>query len=206
MARPHAVLLALLAGFAGAASCYSDRLPPPTFRYVCDTTADCNEGESCIDGLCQIPCTLATFADDCPPEGSYSLCFNGVCSHVCELAGGLCAAGQTCIDPGFDLAGLFGDGGGGGGGGSDEELTLGICGETCDADSCPMGEACLEGFCFATCDPANDTCAAPFACVGGYCLPDFGDGADGGSTESSGSDGGADSTDGDGTGTSSGGT
>jgi hypothetical protein len=179
MARPHAVLVAVLAGFAGAASCYSDRLPPPTFRHVCNGDNDCIEGEQCIDGLCQVPCTQATFSDDCPEGGGYAMCFNGVCSHVCQLPGGPCAAGQECLDLGFDLAAL---GGGGGGlfGGSDSDTPLGVCGRPCE-DGCPTGEVCLQGFCVLTCDPAAEQSMCPFdfPCQGGLCLPDFGEGTGG---------------------------
>ena len=174
--RVSAVVLALGLGGAGAGACYSERLPPPTYRYACSSDGDCDDEEECRDGLCETPCTIATFEDDC--GSGFAFCFNGACSNTCEVDGDVCPGSQECVslaEFGIDL------GGGGGspfGGGSSSEL--GLCGRMCEGDGaglCPEGEACFEGFCVATCDPAaaEDECAEGFVCVLGFCAPDTGE-------------------------------
>ena len=146
--------ISLLAPLLGAGACYSERLPPPNFRYACGADGDCSDQERCIRGLCQVPCTSATGATDCE---DFLACLNGVCVSSCELPAedcnedgedctrpesrSTCPAPQTCMDVGFGGAG----GGSFFGGGSTADV--GVCGQGCTSDSCPDGELCLEDFC-----------------------------------------------------------
>ena len=157
MSRSISLLLAAL-GLSSA--CFSERLPPPTFRHTCGGDGQCGDGESCISGLCQVPCTLATAAEDCdisPQGGSYLGCINGVCSSPCQPDDDICPGAQSCTEiPGIS-----------------EQLGAVICIERCSADSCPDGEICIEGFCAQSCDPTNpDSCNEGETCLLGVCVPD----------------------------------
>jgi hypothetical protein len=165
-------LTALALAFAVMASigCYAERLAPPAFRFSCDRDADCREPEACIQGLCQIPCTQATFREDCPSVGSYALCFNGVCSNVCTVGAGHCPEPQECTTFPFDPP--SGNGGPGGAAPPPED-PIGICGVACSPGdgTCPEGEQCLQGFCVQTCE-FDIECQDGFACIAGLCLPE----------------------------------
>lgn len=160
------IRLALACGVGVSIGCYSERLPPPTYRYACDADEDCDPGEVCLDGLCQIPCTQATFDEDCPSEDFYIACFNGVCSDACTVGKAQCPAPQSCISLGLDVSG--GDGGFTAGAPVDDPI--GVCGVECEPGSCPEGEQCLQGFCVAQCESDAD-CSQGLACVAGLCLP-----------------------------------
>lgn len=137
--------LTLLAALV-TAGCYGERLPPPTFRFDCDSDKDCNENESCRDGLCQIPCTSNTFDDDCPSGEGFAMCFNGVCSHLCPTDKDVCPPPQTCLELSEEAASSSGGMGGMGGGG--EDMNYGICGVLCESvDDCPETEICMMGAC-----------------------------------------------------------
>jgi hypothetical protein len=166
----HLARLAIACAVTASAGCFSDRLPPPTFRYSCSVDDDCTEPEACIRGLCQIPCTQATFRDDCPSAGSYAACFNGVCSNVCTVGADHCTKPQSCIELPLDLNGGGGGPGGGGGSTADE---IGLCGVQCmpGDDVCPTGEVCLQGFCVQGC-MFDVECQDGFSCIAGICLPD----------------------------------
>lgn len=175
-------LPSLLAAIFIASGCYSERLPPPAFRYDCGGDGECGDGESCIDGLCQVACTLATATEDCGLSGqggSYLACINGVCSSACELDANGCPGQQSCAEiPGFS-----------------EQLGAGICMQECSEDSCPTGEICIEGFCAEACDAADaNACGDGETCLFGVCVPDEVATAGG---ESQGTQGGAGETDGD---------
>lgn len=160
--------LAAVFGVGFLAGCYSERATPPTYRYPCSSSSECPEDESCVEGLCQIPCTQATFEDDCPQNGSFLACFNGVCAGGCEVDQDQCPNGTECVDLGLDVSG-----GGFIGGGS--TATIGVCGRMCETGeaSCPTGEVCIEGFCVATCDPnvPDPICPSGFECTLGICAP-----------------------------------
>lgn len=145
-----------------ATGCFTERLPPPAFRYACGSDTDCGMGDRCISGLCQTPCSQATFAIACDTR-AHAACFNGTCASLCEIAeGAKCPSPQTCIDVGLGAL-------------SPESAGFGICGTTCTSDTCPEGESCLEGFCVQSCDPANPAaCADGFVCTAGFCLPGTG--------------------------------
>jgi len=159
-------MLAVLAGALLAPSCYSEREPPPNFRYRCGGDDDCKKGQSCMDGLCETPCTMATFADDCP-NGELA-CLNGVCSSGCDLANDSCPSPQECIDLGLDL---------GGGGGflssGDPNAMIGICMRPCTDTSCGELSVCIEGLCVQTC-VSDEQCPTSTTCQSSLCLPDFG--------------------------------
>jgi hypothetical protein len=157
-------VLAVVVGALLAPSCYAEREPPPNFRYSCDSAADCRDGQSCVEGLCETPCTQDNFEEVCV-NGELT-CLNGVCSSVCDLANDTCPGPQKCADVGID-----GGGGGGlfGGGG---DVMVGVCMRPCTNDSCGELSVCLEGFCVQTCVDDMD-CAAGTTCAGNLCLPDF---------------------------------
>lgn len=176
-ASPSSRFLGILAGLATAAAmtegCFSERLAPPTFRFACGDDRDCEGPEKCIDGLCQVPCSQATFAEDCAEGGTFALCLNGVCSSTCAIDEVECPGNQTCLDLGVDLGQLAG---GGGFGGGSSDARIGVCGTPCEGDaSCPSGEVCFTGFCVATCE-TSDECSTGLSCVAGFCIP----GGDGG--------------------------
>lgn len=172
MNLPRSLVATLALGSGLWLGCYSERLASSTYRYPCDSEADCHSNEICRRGLCERPCTQATAAEDCLSEDGYAACFNGVCANTCEVGSGNCAKGQTCFDLGLDL------GGGGGspfGGGS--SAALGICGIECDAgdnaDICPEGEICIPDFgtCAQLCT-LDEECGSGYTCFFGVCAPE----------------------------------
>ena len=139
MRNPFAPTAPLLVGLLclSANACFIEPGEPPSFRYDCSSDDQCEEGQQCIASLCQIACSTATFADDCPQDGSALLCFNGVCASSCDADASPdpCPGAQSCMD--FDLS-EFG------------QENLAICGQSCDtpdAPPCPGAEVCLEGVC-----------------------------------------------------------
>jgi hypothetical protein len=176
----HFSLAGFLLAALSASGCYSERLPPPTFRHACGGDADCGDGESCLSGLCQVPCTMATATEDCGLSmqgGAYLACINGACSSACNLSDDPCPGAQTCTE----IPVLS------------EQLGAGLCMEMCspsDPDSCPDGEACFDGFCATTCDPTDPlACPEGETCLG-VCVP--GEvGMTAGEAETAGNDGGS---------------
>lgn len=183
------VSLGLGAGFGFGSGCYAEREPPPTYRYQCGGNGDCEEGESCREGICERTCTQATFEDDC--DSTHVMCFNGACSNTCEVGAGVCPSVQECVD----LSELGVDIGGGSSNpfGGSTSGPLGICGRKCSEsdDLCPDGETCLPdltfpgpdgedlmvgGFCVAMCDPTStdaEQCGSGFTCLSlGLCVPE----------------------------------
>lgn len=163
-------LFAVLVGVLVGSACYAERQPPPSFRYTCDGDRDCLEGQSCIDGLCETPCTQENFEEVCVRGEVY--CLNGVCSSTCEIGGSGCPAAQECLGvEGIDLSG----GGGGGffGGGGNSDVDLGLCLRRCSEGTCADSDVCVEGVCLRTCLVDID-CQAGFVCTMAVCLPDFG--------------------------------
>ena len=179
MRRPLPYVAAAVIGVA--IGCYSDRLPPPTYRYVCQTNDDCNctadtdgdqidpdchdhhtgseWGEVCISGLCQFPCTLANSSIRCaqdpakPITGSFATCFDQVCSSTCRIGKNDCYGPQKCLRIPGALSSLVGGGGGGGGN------PLGGGGSSTEA----------IGLCGVACQSSAD-CNGGTACIPyGYC-------------------------------------
>jgi hypothetical protein len=192
----RAALTFLAFGLGFGAACYSERLPPPAYRYPCDADGDCAEGESCVSGLCEVRCSQATFEDDCPAAGSYLACINGLCANGCESESPACPDSTECID--LSALGVDVSGGGSnalGGGGS--TAAIGVCGRLCEPNdgTCPDGEVCVLGLCAESCDPADpDACSGGLVCLAeiGVCGPagldDGGDSAGGSGTATDGSD------------------
>lgn len=154
--------------------------------------------QQCVSGLCQFPCELATYRNDCPSGKGYNFCFNGSCSTLCGTdaerfpdPNATCPDPQKCLIFGaeydIDLGPLqdFLPGGGGGGGGSsqggsgsvninDLEGEAGVCGIRCDAKgapACAPGEYCNGALCLPGCDqPGAVPCLDGQQCVsfGGF--------------------------------------
>lgn len=161
-------LVAVLALGGGLGTgCYSEQLPPGTYRYACDADSDCNDNEMCRAGVCERTCTQVTATEDCPQADGFVACFNGACSSTCEIGAGRCPSSQECLDFGIDV-------GGGGGFGGGSTAAVGICGTLCDEtnDICPQGEVCLPSFgtCVVDCS-AGQACPTGFACTFGICAP-----------------------------------
>ncbi len=145
-----------------AAACYGERQPPPTFRYACNSDADCENPERCMHGLCQVPCSMMTAEDVCTAD-NHLACFNGACSTGCNPDDSdVCPKTQTCVDIGLMLmqGGQFG---------ATEDQKLGVCGTACTEGSCPTGEVCVEGFCLQPCGDEGE-CGIGFSCVMGFCI------------------------------------
>ncbi len=154
------VVTSLLVGSASSWGCFIEIPPPPASRYLCDTIAECADGEVCASGLCQVPCTTATFTVDCDQSEGYAACFNGYCAHLCEVENSDCTSPQQCISLGVSL--------------NVEGVISGVCGVDCATNGCPDGETCAPGgVCLTACDEADPTtCTSEEICSGGVCLPD----------------------------------
>lgn len=131
----------------GATGCFSPPPPPPGFRHSCGSDDQCGSDETCVQGLCQLPCSSVDPELACPDGGG--ICFNGACSDVCQIDDAHCSAPMECIE--------VPDVGGGGGFGGAPTEGVGICGSLCDEadpETCPTGEVCILGFCL---DPGSLT-------------------------------------------------
>lgn len=163
------ICIALGGGFGLSSGCYSERVPPSTYRYACDADGDCNDGEACRTGICERTCSSATAAEDCGTD--FALCFNGACASTCDVEDAPCPSVQECID----LSDLGVDVGGGASPFGGSTAALGICGRMCEPGDglCPDTETCLGGFCVTLCDPAaDDECPEGTVCSAvGLCAP-----------------------------------
>jgi hypothetical protein len=157
MRHLHLSMIALLGALSLnlGSGCFIEPGEPPAFRADCSSDGECKDGEACIASLCQVPCSTATFEEDCGGDGNYVTCFNGVCASTCdaEAESNPCPGAQECI--GFDLSEF---------GASD----IAICGQSCDAAGappCPEGETCLEGVCL---DLSGGDTGTDAGTTGGY--------------------------------------
>jgi len=175
MVAPRTLIAALGLGTALGVSCYSEQLPPPTYRFACDADTECLDGEICRSGQCERPCTqsevLVAFAlksevQPCPVESGYAGCFNGACVNTCELDGDFCSPGQACADVGLEISG--------GGFGGSSTATVGVCVNECTGndDRCLDSETCIDGVCTAIDCAGGEACPEGNVCVFGTCLPD----------------------------------
>lgn len=137
--------------------------------------------QSCRGGLCEYPCELLTYQQDCPTTEGFAFCFNGACANLCgtddynkykgyESNDDFCTDPQTCIaigPDGIDPA-LLGTAGGGGGSSSLAE-GAGFCGQRCDtkgAPPCPPGQYCTGALCVPGCDnPGATPCDKGEVCI-----------------------------------------
>lgn len=139
--------------------------------------------QSCRAGLCEYPCDLFTYQQDCPTTEGFAFCFNGACANLCgaddytnykgyESNDDFCTEPQQCLsikvakgeepDIGGDILDPFTGQG---------SLNLngladgaGFCGQRCDASDalpCPGGQFCSGALCLPGCDkegatPCND--------------------------------------------------
>jgi hypothetical protein len=172
MIATRSLAAALALGSALGISCYSEPLPPSTYRYACEADDDCTANEACRQGRCERPCTQLTSAEDCPQAEGFVACFNGACASPCAVGSKYCPSNQECIDLGLDLSGGSSNPFGGG-----SDATIGICGIKCDAgdnaDLCPEGEVCIAEFgsCAIDCSQGQE-CPGGYACIFGVCAPE----------------------------------
>jgi hypothetical protein len=152
--------------------CYSEPLPPSTYRYACEADSDCNADELCRRGRCEQPCSTvevvasSLLGAELPCALADGLvCQNGACASTCALGSDYCPRGYTCLDIGLGSIG----GGGFGGGGSNDPV--GVCTLACDDQLCPPGEACREGACAPIDCSAGQACPEAHACFFGLCMP-----------------------------------
>jgi hypothetical protein len=143
--------------------------------------------QSCVAGLCEYSCSLATFQKDCPTSEGFQFCLNSVCATVCgagdpdfyglEDNDGFCTSPQTCIplsDDGVDLGKLGAIGAAFSSAFSRLPDGAGLCGTRCDArDSAPCapGEYCSGALCIPDCtDPKATPCGDGKVCLafGGF--------------------------------------
>jgi hypothetical protein len=131
----HLTRFVLACATMASVGCFSERLPPPNFRYTCSVDDECNEPEACIRGLCQIPCTQRTFNEDCPSTGSFVSCFAGVCSNVCTVGANHCPDPLECVELPIDAEAV----GQAFGSFPATDEPLGLCGVQCQPgdDVCP---------------------------------------------------------------------
>lgn len=154
-----------------------------------DPSAYYSQRQICSAGLCEYPCALESFQDDCPSGKGYNFCFNGACSHLCGTdtkrvpdPDSTCPGDQACqiFGEDIDLTGLesFLPTGGGSSssnpfGGSSVDLTslegAGVCGLRCDAEgapACPPGYYCPGVMCLPGCAEDGATpCAEGSTCL-----------------------------------------
>jgi MYXO-CTERM domain-containing protein len=97
----------------------------------------CPRDQECVGGHCVNPCAGLT-CDDC------TACVDGACVPRCSLAGGECAAGETCEADGHCIE------------------------SACEGVSCPGGY-CVGGSCVDGC--TGVTCPFAQVCVAGECVP-----------------------------------
>ena len=78
-----AVVLTATAAYAEAPVCTGDRHKDVC---ACDSDQDCNDGKSCVDGVCVTPSTTTTTLpkgcetdDDCSSAGNAFVCVDGTC-------------------------------------------------------------------------------------------------------------------------------
>lgn len=142
--------------------------------------------QSCVAGLCEYPCQLATFQQDCPGTEGFVFCFNGNCANLCgnddyntygyASNDDFCSAPQSCIplDPsGIDptlLDTLIPKSQSGQGLNLNSlAVGAGFCGERCDAPgapACPPGLYCTGALCLPGCDqPTASPCDAGSKCL-----------------------------------------
>ena len=137
--------------------------------------------QSCRGGLCEYPCGLLTYQQDCPTTEGFAFCFNGACASLCgtddfnkykgyESNDDFCTEPQTCIPlgpDGIDPA-LLGSSSGGGGSSNLAE-GAGFCGQRCDAKDappCPAGQYCTGALCVPGCDnPEATPCDDGEVCI-----------------------------------------
>jgi hypothetical protein len=148
--------------------------------------------QQCVAGLCQYPCALESFSDDCPSGKGYNFCLNGSCSTLCGTdparfpdPDATCPDPQKCVIFGEDidlgpLQAFLGGGGGGGGssspfGGGSSSIDIndlegaGVCGVRCDAEGappCAPGQYCSGAMCLPGCSqPGATPCLDGQQCV-----------------------------------------
>lgn len=181
MTTPRTLVAALLLGSGLGLSCYSERPPPPAFRYACDSDADCNSDETCRYGICERPCTQTSIfiaqlveaeSQPCPFETYTAGCFNNACANTCELGStDNCPPSQVCVDVGLEISG-----GGGFFGGGGSTSGTGVCVTECNdsdrADICTVGERCMEGVCEPIDCTAGEACNDGEICFFGGCVAD----------------------------------
>lgn len=152
-------------------SCFAEQPAPSTYRYTCREPKDCRASEACIQGLCQVPCTLVTAEADCG-SGGYAACLNGACASLCDPQQNHCPDPQRCIDLGVAIDESSNNSLLGG----STPSTVGLCASSCIETGCGGGEICVpfgdNGVCLVPCAAEGATCPATYSCLAGACVPD----------------------------------
>jgi len=137
--------------------------PTPT---GCLYSADCAEGQECLDGVCVVPNTggggggggegsggytgpLCTFNYECGTDGT---CIDGHCHENC-VDSTTCPIGQIC-DTGICV---------------DDPMPTPEC---ATSDECANGGFCINALCYPGC-VADSECGADEFCKRNVCRPDF---------------------------------
>ena len=140
------------------AICVGGRCLVQAEHHSCDTTPDCDAGHYCDDGGCVLMGIRAceSVADCggppaiCPDEGGFDHY-----AHLCQCHDGTCPENQVCQTSGLMSGGDF-------------CMDTSIRREV--SEGCPMGSACVEGFCSPPSRelPLGNPCGASCA-PGQYC-------------------------------------
>ena len=153
MSRAAPALLAALAAGVLLGACFIESATPSTFRFSCESDSDCEAGERCASGLCQLPCG-GEGEEACPEEAP--VCLNGYCSSICPSDQEVCPAPQECVAL------------------SSEPDSSGVCTVLCDEQDnpCPEEDVCFEGLCATVC-MSDEDCGSGEICLEGVfvCVP-----------------------------------
>ncbi len=120
---------------------------PSTALCPCGGQSDCDEGYTCLDGVCLVPCE---FSSEC---GASRICVNGRCVVGCDTLVP-CPDGYSCNAIGV----------------CEIDSSTAGCG---GASPCPGGLVCVEGVCRGTCETTAE-CASGEVCHAptGTCIAD----------------------------------
>lgn len=151
---------------------------------IADPASSVGFRQECMAGLCEFPCDIYTYRDDCPPSSGFSFCFNGRCANICgtddlskykfDSVDDFCTPPQHCVPitaESLDPEALKKLGVGSQSVNIDDLAKLegaGFCGTRCDdpdSPPCPPGQYCTGAMCIPGCDnPEATDCAEGTVC------------------------------------------